>query len=250
MEKRTQLGANRTGIDMSPIDSKEMARGAMELTPQSPASSEGRSRIEQQYLREAGMIGSVPVPGTLKGALKSTMDKVAGRNPEVLIDKLGERLAFERTGVRLYEAVMRKCENIAATGESLPFSLGDLQHIRDEEFEHFQMLKQCMRDIGADPTAMTPDADVSAVASMGIQRVLNDPRTSITQSLEMLVNIELLDNAEWEMLIELTEDMGMDDMAKQFGDALRQENEHEQMVRSWYRQALKAELGKSERSRH
>ena len=37
--------------------------------------------------------------------LKTALNKLVGVSPEVLIDKLGERLAFERTGTRLYDAL-------------------------------------------------------------------------------------------------------------------------------------------------
>lgn len=246
MEKHTSLGANRTGIDMSPIHSKEMVSGAQQLTQVQPGKSELRSRIEQQYLSEATQVGSVPVPGTLKGMLKSTMEKATGRNPEVFINKLGQRLAFERTGTRLYEAVIRKCQALSAAGETLPFSLDEIDHLRREELQHFKLLTQCMRDIGADPTAMTPDADVSAVAAMGYQRALNDPRTTVSQCLNLLLELELADNAGWEMLVTLAKDMEMDEMAQQFQQAHREEGEHERKVRAWCQQAVSAESGRSE----
>ncbi|MBW3567163.1 MAG: ferritin-like domain-containing protein [Proteobacteria bacterium] len=250
MEKRTSMGANRTGIDMSPMHGKKMATGARELTPKAAASSAACNRIEQQYLRESDGVGSVPLPGTIKGALKSTMEKATGRHPEVFINKLGERLAFERTGTRFYESVMRKCTALADAGETLPFALDELAHIRDEELAHFRMLGECMREIGADPTAMTPDADVSAVASMGYQRALSDPRTNVPQCLNLLLELEMTDNAAWETLVTLAHDMGLDEMADRFKEAQSQEAEHERQVRDWCRQALRAEAGKSPREQH
>ncbi|HEX6928272.1 MAG TPA: ferritin Dps family protein [Gammaproteobacteria bacterium] len=187
MEKQTYPGANRTGIDMSPIHSKEMISGAQKLTVVQSVGTEQRERIERQYLDQAEPVGSVPLPGTLKGAFKSTMEKAAGRNPEVFVNKLGQRLAFERTGTRLYEAVIRKCEALSAMGETLPFALDEIEHLRAEELQHFQLLNQCLLEIGADPTALTPDADISAVAAMGYQRALSDPRTTLPQSLQLLV---------------------------------------------------------------
>ena len=53
-------------------------------------------------------IGTVPLPGTVKGMAKTSVQKVMGRHPEVLIDALGDRLAFERTGTRLYDAFLGK----------------------------------------------------------------------------------------------------------------------------------------------
>src|SRR5690606_17104124 len=128
--------------------------------------------------------------------------------------KLGERLAYERSGVRLYEAFIRKCEALQnGVSESL-IPLDELWEIRNEEEQHFLMLQDCIRQLGADPTAQTPDADVSGVASMGIMQVLTDPRTTLSQGLEALLSIELIDNAAWELLLELCEEMKLDEMAE------------------------------------
>src|SRR5690554_7258267 len=108
MEKSTQMGRNRTGIDMSPIDSKAMIEGAMN-SPVTQTSQTIRS-IERDYIQQSDAVGSVPIPGTIKGALKATMQKVTGNNPEMSINKLGERLAYERTGVRISECFINKCE--------------------------------------------------------------------------------------------------------------------------------------------
>jgi hypothetical protein len=109
MDKTTVLGNNRTGIDASPDDIKEM----MALVKITPASSSGDvqtlAQMRQEYIAEADVIGSVPPPGTLKGIASSAMDKLMGKNPEAFIDKLGCRLAFERVGVRLYDALIAKC---------------------------------------------------------------------------------------------------------------------------------------------
>lgn len=250
MEKHTNLGMNRTGAAMSPVHSKAMKEGALQLTPKQPDVGELRTRIEQQYLDAANQLGSVPVPATLKGMFKSTMEKATGRNPEVFINKLGQRLAFERSGARLYDAAIRKCSWLEQSGETLPFRLGELEHIRNEEVEHFLLLKQCMEEIGADPTAVTPDADVSGVVALGYSRALNDPRTTVSQCLDLLLELELADNAAWEMLVVLARDMGMDDMAKKFHRAEEQEDRHKQKLYAWCSAATGAEAGKPRPAAH
>ena len=250
MEKSTQMGANRTGIDMSPIHSKEMIKGAKELTPLTTPDGNSIATIQSQYLNDASAVGSVPVPGTLRGALKSAMDKMTGHNPEVFLNKLGERLAYERSGVRLYESVIRRCEAMEASMGSSPLPLELLREMRDEEAEHFMMVQGAMESMGADPTAQTPDADVSGVAAMGFQKVLNDPRSSVSQCLEAMLSVELADNAAWELLITLAQDMGMDELADQFGHALRQEEEHVQRVRMWYEQAVRSQASKRSDTQH
>src|SRR5215208_7192398 len=42
----------------------------------------------------------------------------------------------------------------------------DLQQILDDEFNHFTMLTQTMEQLGGDPTAVTPSANLHATLSM------------------------------------------------------------------------------------
>ena len=242
MAKSNQMGMNRTGIDMSPAQAKEMVRGAEELTPLRAGNGHSLVSIEREYIEAADPLGSVPLPGTLKGALKSFMDKATGRNPEVFLNKLGERLAFERTGVRLYDALITKCE---ATGSSLPIER--LREIRDEEAQHFHLLTEAMESLGADPTAQTPDADVAAVASSGIQKVLTDPRTSVAQCLDAMLTAELTDNAGWDMLCSLAEEMGLDELEAEFRQALAEEDTHLEDVRTWVTESVLSESGTTAR---
>lgn len=250
MAKSAEMGKNRTGIDMSPMHSERMISGAKEFTRASGPDRESIAAIDRQYISEADPVGSVPIPGTLRGALKSGAKKARGRNPEVLLNKLGERLAYERSGVRLYESVITKCEAGDERHPVGPVTVDELQHIRDEEAQHFRMLSDIIESLGADPTAETPDADVSGVAAMGFQHVLNDPRTTMPQCLEMLLTLELADHAAWETLIKLADEMGLDDASEQFKRALEQEKEHLLTVRSWYEEMLMQEAGRKVAARH
>jgi rubrerythrin len=164
----------------------------------------------------------------MKGAAKSAGEKVMGKSPEVLIDKLGERLAFERTGTRLYEAMIAKAEALTGTPADL---LDDLHRFHREELEHFRLAVACMEQLGADPTAQTPCADAAGVASAGLLQAITDPRTDMAQSLNALLAAELIDNAGWELLINLTRSMGHEEMADTFEKALSQEQVHLETIR-------------------
>lgn len=232
MEKSTVLGKNRTGIDMSPIDAKEMIALARITPPSSQGDEQAIAQMRREYIAEADVIGSVPPPGTLKGVASTAMEKLTGRNPEAFIDKLGCRLAFERTGVRLYDALIAKC-SASPAGSAVP--LERLREFRNEEFQHFKLVESAIRSIGADPTAQTPSADVDGVASLGLIQVLTDPRTSVAHCLEAVLIAELADNDAWQLLIMLAEKMGMDDMARDFQNALREEDEHLAHIRQWFK---------------
>lgn len=244
MQRTSQIGMNRTGAQMSPMDTEAMERYAENMGPDSgiddmnvPAEAQPAAEMRAQYIDEQALVGSVPLPGTVKGAVSTTMDKLTGNRPEVLIDKLGERLAYERTGTRLYELMLAKCREVD-TAAIDPDVLGRLAHFRDEEAEHFAMIDEVMRSIGADPTAVTPCADVTAVASMGVLQAIADPRTTLPQCLNALLTAEMTDNAGWELLIKLATETGHTEMAERFRQALVEEEEHMATIKQWLERAV------------
>lgn len=235
MENATAIGTNRTGLDMAPLAKQTMVEYAETGAARAAESDGSFQAVHMTYIEEAGRVGSVPVPGTAKGAAKTAASKITGKNPEVLIDKLGERLAFERAGTRLYEAMLLKC---GAADASNPIDVSELGHIRDDEERHFHLVHACLERLGADPTAMTPGADLAGLQGMGLMQVITDPRTTIAQGLNALLSAELTDNASWELLIELANHIGQKDMAADFSAALQSEQLHLTMVQDWLRRAV------------
>jgi ferritin-like protein len=232
MKKTTSdVGLNRTGIQTSPIDSKEAIEGARAGLPSSPGTEVGIAEVRILYAKESGGLGSVPVPATLKGMFTTAKEMLKGTKPTVFIDKLGERAGFERTGVRLYEAALSKYD-VYGTWPGGP-SRVQLEKIMNEELAHFALVRDAIETLGADPTALTPCANLSAVASKGIPAVLTDPRTNLIQCLEALLIAELTDNAGWELLIELAQGLGQTELVNQFEQALATEAEHLMLVRRW-----------------
>lgn len=235
MDNTVSVGMNRTGLDMAPLSKDTLVAYAQEQAGRAPQEPGGLADIRKAYGLEADRVGTVPVPARMKGMASTVMDKLKGANPEVLIDKLGERLAYERTGVRLYEALIAKV-GTATAGPVI--EIGALQEIRDDELAHFQLVAQALTSIGADPTAMTPCADVTGVMAAGHLQVLTDPRTTVAQALNSILAIELTDNASWELLIELAEAAGHEELAQSFTAALATEAHHLQLVKGWLRQAV------------
>jgi len=230
MRDAIKIGLNYTGTHMSPLDS-ELLTQAAEETPADVRGNESKlALVRTARASEAESVGSVPIPGSAKGMLNAALNKLASKNPEVLIDKLGERLAFERTGTRLYEAMLAK---VAAIEDIAPELRTSLQQFRDEEAAHFKQVREALETLGADPTAQTPCADMAGVTSMGVLQVLTDPRTNLAQALNALLTAELTDNAGWELLIELANSLGHHQMAESFGQALAEEQFHLESVRIW-----------------
>jgi rubrerythrin len=169
------------------------------------------------------------------------LQKGMGRRPSLFIDKLGERLAFERSGTRLYEALLVKFEADGSLAEIV--SEERLRAIRDDEARHFHMVWQALERLGADPTVQTPCADAGGVESQGLFQLLSDPRSSFAQGLHAALTAELVDNEGWSMLIDLADKMKQPEMAEEFRKALREEEVHLQLVRDWLREANLKEAG-------
>jgi hypothetical protein len=243
MKQPTDMGMNRTGIQSSPGDCEPLITAARSARPSSEGDEWTANRLRAPYVMEAEPIGTVPPPGTLKGVAKTGLQKLTGAKPEVLIDKLAERLAFERGGTRLYECLIAKCEGRPEEGTGVP--LDRLRHFCEEEAQHFALLWDAIEQLGADPTAQTPCADTTGVAAMGLIQIISDPRTSVPQSLHAIHIAELADHDGWDLLIKLARELGQDDLATQFQRAYQEEQEHLETVREWMAKLTLTEAGVS-----
>jgi hypothetical protein len=220
MQKPTDTGINRTGIATSPIDSIRTERGAEEAHTAGPL--DGRALIDERarWARDAGPLGTVPPPATVKGVLKVAVEKLRGHKPTVLIAKLEAADPHPGGPMRV-----------------------DLEVIRDAEHRHVAVLRDALLQLGADPTAMTPGADLIAVSGLGWIQAMTDPRTTLNQCLDILLLVELGDRGAWELLIGLTRQLDFEDLARQFEAALAQEEQHVSRVRGWVTTALYGEAG-------
>lgn len=230
----TKLGRNRTGVQMAPQEIKKMLSGMdTELAePSSKGDASAIADVRARYIEQAEPIGSVPPPATAKGALKAGAKMLTGAKPQVLLDKLAERLAFERSGTRLYDALIAKCK---ADGGTI-VQPDRLMHFREEEAQHFKMVNDCIEKLGGDPTAQTPGANLAGIEGMGLMQVVTEPKTSLAQSLHSVLVAELTDNAAWDELVVLAEKLGQDEMVKQFREAQQTEREHLEQVKTWHQE--------------
>ncbi|WP_019143120.1 ferritin-like domain-containing protein [Noviherbaspirillum massiliense] len=255
MKETPSIGMNRTGVQMSPFDIDDMTQASSSAATPSPAGdASAMAALRSSYINEADPLGTVPVPGTVKGMLKSGASMMTGHAPQLLLDKLGERLAFERTGARLYDALITKVAALEQEG-TMTIPGERLLHIREEEVRHAAMVADAIRTLGGDPTSMTPCADVVGVESMGLLQVVTDARTSVAQSLHAILVAEMTDNHGWEGLITLAEAQNHDQMAADFRAALEAERSHLQQVETWFNEATlgsaaETEAGTSQPSVH
>jgi rubrerythrin len=231
---------NRTGIGMSPVDAEQMVQGARDGAPSSEGSAAGVQVVREQYIAERAGIGSMPPPTTLKGVAKAAQALAANQRPNVFLDRLGERLAFERTGVRLYDALLA---HVNVLGDpTLGPTASELRQIRDEERRHFELLRNAIEEMGADPTVCTPAADAVAVESQGLVQILTDPRSSRSQCLHAILVAELADNDGWKLLVDFARGLGRDDLVARFEQAMREEERHLERIRGWFNAQMQADL--------
>jgi rubrerythrin len=221
---------NRTGLLVSPL-----ADEMLENTSFVPDTSvQDFESFRGELLAEGGPVGTMPRPASFGDAAKQAVDAVTAKHPLVLLDKLAERLAFERSGTRLYETLLAKHDQ-EGSFDGGPDANALLQ-IREEELEHFHQLIATVERLGGDPTAVTPSADLAAVASMGVVQVITDPRVSFAESLDAILIAELVDVDGWELLLELAQAAG-DEALVSFAERAREEEErHLDLVRGWIKQ--------------
>lgn len=240
--KPTDMGMNRTGIATSPVQAKAAREGAEEgcgddVSPEAEALAEARA----EESRNAPPVGTMSPPASIKGAAKAVVQALKGNSALAFIDLLGERLAFERTGTRLYDALLVKLEG-ADPRPGGP-TREDLESIREDELRHFDLVKSAIETLGGDPTMVTPSADVCGVAGAGWVQAMTDPRTTLTEALKVVLSAELTDYDGWETLTDVAAGLGQDDLAEQFREAANEEETHLARVRTWVTLAVAAQAG-------
>lgn len=223
---------NRTGLAASRDRSEDMLAGSAEFALDETGDEGEIARARVRSSKQSEPLGSTPPPADVDELLyKVAPVAPTAANQVQLLDKLGERLGYERMSVRVYEAVIAKFDALPE-GPPEPTRMQLEHHLRDE-FDNFRMLEEATVALGGDPTAVTPAADLHATMSKGVLEVLVDPRTSFTQCLEGLLTSELVDNEAWGTLVALSENAGQRGLSLRFEQARATEAEHLRCVRRW-----------------
>jgi ferritin-like protein len=237
MAQQTEhMGMNKTGVQMSPLATRAMLDDDKIITRVSPGDETQLAQLRESYIAESDGVGSIPPPGTMKGMVSMGLNMLKGDKPQILLDKMAERLAMERTATRLYDSLLIKLGGLA--DGNLSISVEQVASIRGDEARHAVLMKEAIESMGGDPTVMTPCADLAGVEAMGLVQILNDPRTSLAQSLHAILTAELSDGVGWETLIALADEHEQTAMVESFSDALQQERKHQAMIQDWYEEAI------------
>lgn len=226
---------NKTGVATNRDGAQEMREATAKFLPTSTGTTVADDKLRIEYARDVDAdevgYGSVPAPAGFGGKARVLIAGLFGMQPMRMLDKLGERLAFERTGVRVYEALISKHE--AFGGFDGGPSRSELMTILNDEHAHFKLLEEVILELDGDPTAMTPSADLALTVGAGVLTVITDPRTTLRQGLEAILVAELADREGWNLLIELAHKAGNTDMLRLFEQAERIEDQHVNAVRRW-----------------
>jgi hypothetical protein len=231
MKDPTRIRRNHTGIASAPERAAETVQGTEEFGPTPRLEGLALEQDRGMYILASEPAGTMPPPAGLKEIARSVLDTLQGKNPAVLLDALGARLAFERSGVRIYEALLTKVRAFGPQPGGP--SAADLSEIWNDELSHFQILQDAVERMGGDPTAVTPCANLEAVASIGPIQIATDPRLNLRESMRAALLIELADNDSWESLIRLAGSFGQTELVDTFSACLASEQQHLARVRTW-----------------
>ena len=218
LEISTTSGTNHTGLAPHGDVLARMIEGTSEFPPTSSGGPAGIAEVRIDYARV-----SEP-PATMPSATVAP-----ARLP--LLDRLGARMQFERTGTRLYDALISKLDAYGSF-EGGP-SRQELLQIREQELGHALLTQELIGSMGGDSTAITPCANLQATTSQGIVCVLFDPRTSLIDCIEAMLIIELTDQDSWGMLARIAEPLGEAGMIDRITQAQQVELEHLAKLRGW-----------------
>lgn len=215
----TTAPMNRTGTRAARSLLEDMLDTEDLVTNDTPAPGPTGDDMRRECIEEAEPIGS-------------HTDVLTDPAKSMLLDSLGGRLAYERGGARLYDALLRKAEAVGHL-QGLKECIPDLEHIRDEEVEHTDLLKRVIEALEGDPTLETPCADVEGVMSSGLLQVVHDPRSTLLECLRCAVVAELADVENWTALTTKLPTSLPDDLAGEVAEALAHEQEHLALIRKW-----------------
>lgn len=158
------------------------------------------------------------------------MRQLAQNSPDKLVDLLSERLSFEQSGVKLYDAVIGK---MRASGDPFMASLlGEMEAHRRQEQEHAVWLEQQIVSLGGDAENKSDSARVAETETQGIEQVIIGGRDGeFAHMFHALLTAELVDNAGWELLLELADEANDVEARAEFKKRLFEEEDHLMLVR-------------------
>lgn len=157
------------------------------------------------------------------------MKKLAESHRDKLIDVLNERLTFERIGVQLYDRILGVLGSARTEGADKIVS--EFREIRNEEKEHEEWLEAQIRALGGTAHEDTEHSRLVVEESKGIGDVILRGEERLPHMIHALLAAELVDNAGWDLLVQLAGDAHDHEAKREFKHRLHQEEKHLLFVR-------------------
>jgi bacterioferritin (cytochrome b1) len=157
------------------------------------------------------------------------MRKLSEHNPARVGDLLCERLAFERSGIRLYDRIIAAMQ--ASSDPELHSLQSTMEEHRAEEKEHEEWLEAQVRALGGDAGAACDGARLAAREAAGLEEIAANDANDLPHLIHALLAAESVDNSGWELLVELAEDVNDREARREFTRRLHHEREHLAFVR-------------------
>ncbi len=151
------------------------------------------------------------------------MKQLAAKKREKVIDMLNERLTFERSGVKLYDAILQNMQK--SSNPEVARMQPSMKEHRDQEKEHEEWLEEQIRSLGGDAHAKTEMSELITAESVGVEKVVTSDKNLVHQ-MHALLTAELVDNSGWELLLELADEADDREARVEFRKRLHEEEEH------------------------
>ncbi len=158
--------------------------------------------------------------------------QATARGPEhlLLVDKLMERCAFERTTACLYEAIdLRVAEHGSFPGGPTRAMLSGFAKTK---LRHVDVVAAALYAFGAGPPPDAP-AFVSHAALRAVLALVEDPGTALPAALDAIAIVELADERAWGVLVELCRRAGNPGLGGLLDGAQKDACDHLHAVRTW-----------------
>ncbi len=156
------------------------------------------------------------------------MEKLASHDKTKVIDVLTERLAFERAGVKLYDRVLQVMRG--AGDENVARMLPEMEEHRNQEKEHEEWLEEQIRSIGGDAHTETDKSRLITRESKGIEEVVMSD-AELPHLFHALLAAELVDNAGWDLLVQIADEADDSEAKREFKKRLHEEEDHLLLLR-------------------
>ncbi|HYG69803.1 MAG TPA: DUF892 family protein [Anaeromyxobacteraceae bacterium] len=156
------------------------------------------------------------------------MEELKSYDAAKVIDALNERLTFERAGVKLYDRILDVIR--AHADPNVSRMLNEMEQHRNEEKEHEEWLEAQIRSLGGDAHAETESSRLVTRESRGIEEVVMNA-TELRHLFHALLAAELVDNAGWDLLVQIADEAGDRGAKREFKKRLHEEEDHLLFVR-------------------